>query len=545
MGAWFEKITYGELVNRAATRYGDKAFMVCAGQRWSFRQVRVEIDRTARGLMALGIQPGDKVALWLVNCPEWIFLQFALAKIGAVLVPINTQFRTSDLDYVIRQSDTSTLIAADRSGPVNYLAMVQELCPELATVPRQELSLAAFPALKRLVIVSPQQYPGTYSLQEVLAMGHQISDMALRQRECAVDTDATATIMYTSGTTGFPKGVMHCHNIIRNVIDEASRIGIKQDDVIMMYLPLFHAFGIYEGPLMCFATGARMVLTSKFDPGETLQLIEQEQCTVTHGFDSHFYDLMQHPDFAIRNTGSMRTGLLASGLYSSIPIARQAQEKFGRFVSGWGMTEVGVGAALGFPHDPPEVNACLSGYPLPGYALKIIDPLTGKQLPPNTPGEICCKTYMLMQGYYKKPDETAKAIDRDGWLHSGDMGLITEAGYLRFMGRYKEILKVGGENMDPIELEGHLLKHPAVNQAKVVGVPDVRLNEVAAACVILNPGAPVSAEELMDFCKDIANFKRPRYVLFVKEYPMTASGKVQKFTLRKLAIQELQLFENN
>ncbi len=495
--------------------------------------------------MALGIQPGDKVALWLVNRPEWVFLQFALAKIGAVLVPINTQFRTSDLDYVVRQSDTSTLIAADRSGPVNYLAMVQELCPDLATMPRQDLSLAAFPALQRLVIVSPQQYPGTYSLQEVLAMGQQISDTALHQRECAVDPDDTATIMYTSGTTGFPKGVMHCHNIMRNIIDEASRIGIKQDDVIMMYLPLFHAFGIYEGPLMCFATGARMVLTAKFDPGEILQLIEQEQCTVTHGFDSHFYDLMQHPDFDTCNTSSIRTGLLASGLYSSIPIARQAQEKFGRFVSGWGMTEVGAGAALGFPHDPPEVNACLSGYPLPGYELKIIDPATGKRLPPNTPGEICCKTYMLMQGYYKKPEETAKTIDQDGWLHSGDMGLITEAGYLRFMGRYKEMLKVGGENMDPVELEGHLLKHPAVYQVKVVGVPDTRLNEVAAACVILNPGAHVSAEELMDFCKDIANFKRPRHVLFVKEYPMTASGKVQKFTLRKLAMQELQLSENN
>jgi fatty-acyl-CoA synthase len=545
MGDWFEKITYGALVNRAATRYGDKEFMVCAGQRWSFRQVRAEIDRTARGLMALGIQPGDKVALWLVNRPEWVFLQFALAKIGAVLVPINTQFRTSDLDYVVRQSDTSTLITADRSGPVNYLTMVQELCPELATRPRQELSLAAFPALKRLVIVSPQQYPGTYSLQDMLAMGRQISDTALHQRECAVDPDDTATIMYTSGTTGFPKGVMHCHNIMRNIIDEASRLGIKQDDVIMMYLPLFHAFGIYEGPLMCFATGARMVLMATFDPGEILPLIEQEQCTVTHGFDSHFYDLMQHPDFDTCDTSSIRTGLLASGLYSSMPIARKAQEKFGRFVSGWGMTEVDAGAALGFPHDPPEVNACLSGYPLPGYEFKIIDPATGTQLPPNTPGEICCKTYMLMQGYYKKPEETAKTIDPDGWLHSGDMGFITEAGYLRFLGRYKEMLKVGGENMDPVELEGHLLKHPAVHQVKVVGVPDTRLNEVAAACVILNPGAQVSAEELMDFCKDIANFKRPRHVLFVKEYPMTASGKVQKFTLRQLVMQELQLSENN
>ena len=544
MGAWCEKITYGELVNRAAAKYGDKEYMVFAGQRWSFRQVQAAIDRTARGLMALGVQPGAKVSLWLGNRPEWVFIQFALAKIGAVLVPINTQFRTADLDYVVRQSDTTTLIAADRSGPVNYIAMMQELCPELTTAPRDNLLPAVFPALQRVVLLSDQPYPGTYHWQEVLALADQVSAAELHQREHAVAPDDTATIMYTSGTTGFPKGVMHCHNIIRNVMDEASRLGIKPNDVIMMYLPLFHAFGIYEGPLMCFATGARMVLTSTFDPGEVLQLIEQEKCTLTHGFDTHFHDLMQHPDFDTRDTSSIRTGLFASGLDSSIPIARKAQEKFGRFVSGWGMTEVGVGATLGFLDDPPEVSACLSGYPLVGYELKIVDPATGTELPPHTPGEICCKTYMLMQGYYKKPEETAKTIDHDGWLHSGDMGLLTAAGYLRFLGRYKEMLKVGGENMDPVELEGHLLKHPAVNQVKVVGVPDTRLNEVVAACVILNPGANISAEELRDFCKHLANFKRPRYVLFMKEYPMTASGKVQKFNLRKIAMQELTLSDD-
>ncbi len=544
MGAWFEKITYGELVNRAAARYGDKEFMVFAGQRWSFRQVRAEIDRAARGLMALGIEPGGKVSLWLVNRPEWVFIQCAVVKIGAVLVPINTQFRTGDLDYVVRQSETMTLIAADRSGPIDYTWMIQELCPELATAPRDNLSPAAFPRLKRVVILSDQPYPGTYSWQEVLALGAQVSEAELQRREHAVDPDDTATIMYTSGTTGFPKGVMHCHNIIRNIMDEASRMGVKQNDVIMMYLPLFHAFGIYEGPLMCFATGGRMVLTATFDPGEVLQLIEQEKCTVTHGFDTHFHELIQHPDFNTRDTSSMRTGVLASGLDSSIPIARKAQETFGHFLSGWGMTEVGVGAALGFLDDPPEVNAGLSGYPLLGYEFKIIDPETGAALPPNTPGEICCKSYMLMQGYYNKPQETADTIDQDGWLHSGDMGILTTQGYLRFLGRYKEMLKVGGENMDPVELESHLLQHPAVNQVKVVGVPDARLREVATACVILNPGAHVAAAELMAFCKDIANFKRPRYVLFMQDYPMTASGKVQKFNLRTLAMQDLNLSED-
>jgi fatty-acyl-CoA synthase len=544
MGDWFEKITYGDLVNRAAARYGDKEYMYFEGHRWSFRQVQAAIDRTARGFIALGMRSEDHVSVWLGNRPEWVFLQFALAKIGAVLVPINTQFRTADLDYVVRQSDTTTLIAADHSGPISYIAMLQELCPELATAPRNNLSPAVFPTLQRLVLLSDHPYPGTYGWQEVLALADQVSEAELRQREQAVHPDDTATIMYTSGTTGFPKGVMHGHNIIRNVMDEASRLGIQQSDVIMMYLPLFHAFGIYEGPLMCFATGARMVLTATFDAGEVLRLIEQERCTIAHGFDAHFQTLMQHPDFGTRNTSSIRTGVFASGLDSSIPTARMAQQQFGRLVSGWGMTEVGVGGALGFPNDPPEVNACLSGYPLIGYEFKIVDPVTGAELPPHTPGEICCKTYMLMQGYYKQPEETAKTIDQDGWLHSGDMGLLTTEGYLRFLGRYKEMLKVGGENMDPVELEGHLLKHPAVNQVKVVGVPDTRLNEVAAACVILNPGANVSGEALIDFCKDIASFKRPRYVLFMTEYPMTASGKVQKFNLRQLAMQDLHLTED-
>jgi fatty-acyl-CoA synthase len=541
MGDWFEKLTYGELVDRSAVKYGDKEYMYFEGGRWSFRQVKEEIDRAARGLMALGIQPGDKVSLWLMNRPEWVFIQFALAKIGAVLVPINTQFRTADLDYVVRQSDTSTLIAADRSGPVDFLAMIQALCPELATASADNLATAAFPDLKRIVLLSEQAYPGVYRWQDVLDMTPQVGTADLARRQEAVDPDATATIMYTSGTTGFPKGVMHNHNIIRNVLDEANRIGIKQTDVVMMYLPLFHAFGIYEGPLMCFATGARMVLCPTFDPGHVLQLTEQEKGTLLHGFDTHFHDLMQHPDFETRDIGSIRTGILASGMSSSIPTARLAQEKFGPLVSGWGMTEAGVGGALGFPHDPPEVNACLSGYPLVGYTFKIIDPDSGQEQPPNTPGELCCQSYMLMQGYYKKPQETAKAIDADGWLHSGDMAYFTEDGYLRFLGRYKEMLKVGGENVDPVELEGHLLQHPAVNQVKVVGVPDERLNEVATACVVLSDGANVLAEELIAFCKDIAHFKRPRHILFMKDYPMTASGKVQKFNLRKIAMQELQL----
>jgi fatty-acyl-CoA synthase len=541
MSDWFPKLTYGDLVNRAAAKHGDREFMCFEGRRWSFNETREAVDRATKGFMALGVKPGDKVSLWLPNRPEWVHIQFALAKVGAVLVPINTQFRTNDLGYVVRQSDSSTLVSADFSGPVSYVGMIQELCPELESSSKADLSLAAFPELRRVVVLGDAEYPGTYSWEEVLRLGDSVSQEDLQQRESSVDPDATATIMYTSGTTGFPKGVMHGHRIIRNIMDEASRIGVKQTDVILMYLPLFHAFGIYEGPLMAFVTGARMVLTARFEPGEALTLIEQEKCTITHGFDTHFHDMLNHPDFSERDLSSLRTGLLAAGLDSSEPTARKAHRLMGRFVSAWGMTEVGAGGCLGYPDDPEDFNACASGYPLVGYEFKIVDPETGRELPPNTPGEIYCKTYLMMQGYYKKPEETAKTIDNEGWLHSGDMGLIRDDGYLRFMGRYKEMLKVGGENVDPVEVEAHLLSHPAVNQAKVIGVPDDRLNEVAAACIIPNAGTQVSEQELLEHCKTIASFKRPHYILFVDEYPMTASGKVQKFNLSKIAAGRLKL----
>jgi fatty-acyl-CoA synthase len=317
---------------------------------------------------------------------------------------------------------------------------------------------------------------------------------------------------------------------------------VTPKDVILMYLPLFHAFGLYEGPLMVMVTGARMVLTTLFDPAEALALIAQEKATILHGFDTHFHDLMDHPTCATTDLRSLRTGLLAAGMASSEPVARKAQRLLCPTLTGWGMTEVGVGALLSFL-DSSEDDRCMgSGWPLPGYEFKVIDPMTGRILPPGSMGELCTRGYGVMQGYYEKPEDTAKAIDPDGWLHTGDMAIRRDDGMVRFLGRYKEILKVGGENVDPVEVEAFLLRHPAVNQVKIVGVPDARLGEVGAACVVLNPGANVTATDLIEFCRGkIASFKIPRHVLFVKEFPMTSSGKVQKFRLREITMEELKL----
>ena len=542
MGDWFEKVTMGTIVDRAADRFGSREALYYQGKRWSFADLKVETDHVAKGLIALGIQPGEKVSLWMPNRPEWLSIMFAVMKLGAVLVPINTRFRTTDLEYVVHQSNSATLITVDRSGPVHYFDMVCELCPGLDRSDADEVYAPRLPDLKRIIVLGERRFPGTYAWTDLHGQGENIPDAVLEQRQRLVNPDDTALIMYTSGTTGFPKGVMHSHSILRNITDEANRMGITPRDVILMYLPLFHAFGLYEGPLMIMATGARMVLTTLFDPAEALALIEQEKATMLHGFDTHFHDLMNHPHHARTDVRSLRTGLLAAGMASSEPTARKAQRLLCPTLTGWGMTEVGVGALLSFL-DSSEDDRCLgSGWPLPGYEFKVIDPTTGQTLPPGAMGELCTRGYGLMQGYYKKPEETSRAIDADGWLHTGDMAIIREDGMVRFLGRYKEILKVGGENVDPVEVEALLLQHPAINQVQIVGVPDERLREVGAACVVLHPGANVTAAELIEFCRGkLASFKIPRHVLFVKEFPMTSSGKVQKVRLRQVAIEELKL----
>ena len=458
MPDWFEKITVGGQLDRMAARCGAREAVAFKGERWSFEQLKADTDAAARGLMQCGVRAGDKVALWLTNCPEWLHILYAVAKIGAVLVPINTRFRTADLDYVLRQSDSSTLITTDRSGPVGYLDMTRELLPDLeASADANDLRIDAFPELRRVITVCDTSYAGTLRWRDVVAAGAAVSPQDLQARQQAVNPDDTTIIMYTSGTTGFPKGVMHNHNMLRNVTDEANRMAVRSTDVTLMYLPLFHGFGLYEGALMLILTGSRQVLMDVFDAGEALRLIESERVTMLHGFDTHFQDLADHPDCEATDRSSLRTGILAAGLPSSEPVARRAQGRLGRTVSGWGMTEVGVGAALGYPTDSEDDRCAASGAPLPGYTFKIADPETGAPLPYDTPGELCCRGYGVMQGYYKKPAETAQAIDAEGWLHSGDMATMREDGTIRFLGRYKEMLKVGGENVDPVEIEAILL----------------------------------------------------------------------------------------
>jgi fatty-acyl-CoA synthase len=520
--------TLGGLPQRAARRWGAREAIVFRDRRLSFADVAAAVDRVARGLIAVGVRPGDTVALWMLNRPEWIEAAFAVLKIGAVLVPINTRLRTDDVAYILEQSDAGTLILAERSGPVDYLGMVRELVPAGAPPGAGRL-----PRLRRLVVLGEEPRAATVPWARLLAQASDVTEASLAERADAVDPEGLAFIMYTSGTTGFPKGAMHGHQIIRNVTDRAFRLALTEQDVIMMYLPLFHLFAFSEGMLTSMVSGARQVLTEGFDADESLALIAGERATVLHGFDTHYKELCEAHARQPRDVSSVRTGIFAAGMASSTPIARRARALFGPLVSGYGMSEFGVGAAIGSLDSTEEQSCEASGYPAPGYEIRVVDPDSGRDQPAGTPGEILVRGYTLMRGYYNKPEATAAAIDAEGWMHTGDMGLLRADGHLRFVGRYKDMLKIGGENVDPMEVEAYLMSHPAVNQAAVVSYSDPRLSEVGVAFVRCEPGSALTEAEVLAHCRGrIASFKIPRHVIFVDSFPMTSSGKIQKVALR-------------
>ncbi len=529
----FQKTTIGALPERATQRWGAREALYFRGRRWTFSDLAAGVDRVARGLIALGIRPRDKVALWMLNRPEWIEIAFAVMKIGGVLVPVNTRLRTEDVAYIVDQSDTSTLILAERSGPIDYLGMVRELVPVDGP--------SRLPKLERLVVIGDERRAATVPWMDVLERADGVDARALAARAAAVHPEDLAFLMYTSGTTGFPKGVMHSHRMIRNVTDRAFRLAITEQDVIMMYLPLFHLFAFSEGMLTSMISGARQVLTESFDAAESLDLIASERATVIHGFDTHYKELGEAHDRRPRDVSSIRTGILAAGMSSSTPIARRARKLLGPLVSGYGMSEFGVGVTIGALDSTEEQSCEASGYPAPGYEIRVVDPATGHDQPAGTPGEILVRGYTVTRGYYNKPEATAATIDADGFVHTGDMGVLRPDGHLRFVGRYKDMLKIGGENVDPMEVEAYLMSHPDINLAAVVSYPDPRLSEVGVAFVRCEPGRALTEDDVIAHCRGrIASFKIPRAVIFVEEFPMTSSGKIQKVKLREEALRRCQ-----
>jgi len=515
----------GDLPGEAARLWGDREALLVGERRWTHAEFAAEVDRVALGLIGIGVQPGDKVGIWMTNRPEWLFLMYAIPSVGAVTVPLNTRYRAEDVQYTVDQSDTSTLIFNDRSGPIDYSAMVREVTAE-------------WPKVERLVALGDDRPDGALAWEELLAAGDAVAQDELAARRAAVRADDPMIIIYTSGTTSRPKGAVHTHAVIRNVAERAQMHGVSCEDVHAGYLPLFHAFGYTEVALFTVLTGSRTVLFETFDADEILDAAEREGITLLHGFDTHWGDFLRANRARPRQL-RVRTGTLAAGQESTTPIARQVQDELCPTVSGWGMSEVWTACVVSHVTNTVEQRTEASGYPMLGVELRVIDPESGADQPPGEPGELLCRSYTTMVGYYRKPEATAETLDADGWLHSGDLARLRTDGHVVFMGRLKDMLKVGGENVAPAEMEGRLRELPGVNDVAVVGLPDARLGEVPVAYVLAEPGAELDPDELIAHLRGkVASFKVPRHVQVVDALPMTPTGKVRKVELRARALTD-------
>jgi fatty-acyl-CoA synthase len=509
-------VSIGGLLDRAVERFGDREAYVDGERRLTYRELSVEIDRYGRALMALGIGSGDRVSLWMGNRLEWVCFYLATARIGAVLVPVNTGLTVDEAAYVVGQSDSAILVVGDRIRD-------RDLAGDALAVLRDDRVSA------HTVVVAGEGCPeGALPLDELLAWADETSEAELASRLSTVDADDVVLTLYTSGTTGFPKGAMHSHKVIRNMCNAADRMRLSSDDTLVLYLPLFHVFGA-AAVLSFMYAGGRIVLVRAYDVGHTLELIERERATVVYGIATMYYDQMRHPTFASWDLSGVRLCLVPG----TGDLIRLVSEKIGPAINVYGMTETTSITTLAGIEDPFERRGDTIGYPLPGFEVKVVGP-DGASLPPGESGELVVRGHPVMLGYYKKPEATGAVLDDEGWFRTGDLAALTEDGYLRYGGRIKDMYKVGGENVDPIEVESALMRHPAVAMAAVVGVPDARLEEVGVAYVQLLPGASAEPEELREFVLGhLARFKAPRHIHLVEEFPMTASGKIQRYLLRK------------
>jgi len=531
---WYRKRTLGGILDEAARRWGHREALTFEDRRWTYAALDAEVSRVAKGLMAAGVAPGEHVALWMTNRPEWLFLMFAIARVGACIVPLNTRYRTDDVAYAVAQSRSGTVITIDRSGPVDYQAMLMETMPRIGRV-GDALAVDGYPDLRRVVVVGETRMAHGTPWERLLERGAAVSDADLAARAAAVDPDGLMMLCYTSGTTDHPKGVMHSHRPIRNTHERAQIFGYTADDVHMSYLPLFHIYGFSEIAMTCVLTGARQVLMDVFDGDRALDLAAREGATVLHGFEAHWLDLLNAQARRPRAL-SVRMGTLPSGVESTIPIAERVQDVFCPTVSGFGMSEAWAFVTCSHPSHTREQRVHTSGYPMNDYEFRVVDPTTGRDQPLGVPGELLVRGYAVMEGYWDKPEATREAVDADGWLHSGDMARIREDGHVVFMGRYKDMLKVGGENVSPAEVEAYLRGMPEVQDAAVVACPDPRLVEVPVAFVILAQDRTADGDTLLARMKGkIAGYKIPRHVIFVDGFPMTSSGKIRKVELRAQA----------
>lgn len=538
------KITMGELVDRTSVNYPDNDALVYPdrGLKYSYKEFREVCNQFAKSLLKLGVKRGDNIAIWAPNVPEWVITQFGSARVGAVMATVSTSFKLLELEYQLKQSDATTLIMIEGTKSSDFRSLINELCPELQECKPGELVSKRLPHLKNVVMIGNNKYPGMFTWEKFINLGKDVSDEELSIRSSEVDPDDVAIMIYTSGTTGFPKGVMLTHhNIIANACAQAECLNIGPDDRMCIAVPFFHCFGCVASNVCSVATGAAMVPIELFNPAQVLKIVEKERCTVLHGVPTMFILELEQLEKEKYDVSSLRTGIVA-GAACPADVMKKIVEVLNirEAISSYGQTEASPCITSTRANDSIELKSSTVGQPLPGVEVKIVDPETGMEVPLGVQGEICARGYNIMKGYYKMPEATAKTIDAQGWLHTGDMGTMDENGYVRITCRLKEMIIRGGENIYPREIEEFLRIHPLIKDAQIIGVPSEKYGEEVMAFIRVKDGHVITPESIQNFCKgQIAGWKIPRYVAFVDDYPYTPNGKVQKFKLREMAIEML------
>jgi fatty-acyl-CoA synthase len=543
-----EGLTVGGLLDLVTERRpeDDALVYVDRGLRCSYAEFNEAVERCARALMALGLEKGDHVAVWGQNVPEWVTLQFATGKIGTVLVTINPAYKATELKYVLEQSDAAALFLTEGVKGADFVEILREAAPGLADAEGGELELEELPYLKHVVLIGDEtgSSPGITTYDEFIEGAEKVSEDELRERQSSLDADEVINMQYTSGTTGFPKGVQLTHeNIVKNAFYIGECMELGPEDRVCIPVPFFHCFGCVLGTLNTVTHEGTMVPVEQFDAEEVLKAVHEERCTALLGVPTMFIAELGHENYGEYDTSSLRTGIMA-GSPCPEEVMKQVVNDMGaeEITIAYGQTESSPVITQTRTEDPIKLRVSTVGRKLPDVEIKLVDVGTGEEVGPGEQGDLCTRGYHVMKGYYKMPDETAEVIDDEGWLHTGDLAVMDEDGYVKIMGRADDTIIRGGENVYPREIEEFLYTLEGVSDVQVYGVPDEKYGEKVAAAVIKKQDASITEEDVKGYCREgIARHKVPEYVDFVEEYPMTASGKIQKYKLREAAVERYNL----
>lgn len=536
--------TLGDWLEHWAQTTPDKEYIVYSDRdlRFTWKEFDKRVNEAALGFLAIGVRKGDHVGIWAQNVPEWLTYMYACAKIGAVYVTVNTNYKQSELEYLVSDSDMHTLCITDGTWDSNYVEMTYNLLPELKSCQRGQLKSDRFPCMKNVVYIGQEKYRGMYNSAELLLLGRNTDENIILDAKKQVTPDDVMMMQYTSGTTGFPKGVMLTHyGLANNGYLTGEHMDFTGDDKLCVCVPLFHCFGVTLATMNCLTHGCTEVMVERFDPLVVLASVHKERCTALYGVPTMFLAELNHPMFSMFDMSSLRTGIMAGSL-CPVELMRKVSEKmFMRITSVYGLTESSPGMTQTRIDDSFEVRCQTVGRPYEFTEVAVLNPETGKECAVGEQGEMCCRGYLIMKGYYKKPEETAKVIDNNGFLHSGDLGIMDDNGNYRITGRIKDMIIRGGENVYPREIEEFLYHLDGVHDVQVAGIDSPKYGEEVGAFIIVKEGAHLDEDDVREFCRGkIARHKIPKYIFFVKEFPMTGSGKIQKFKLKELGLKLLK-----